>query len=583
MPTDRRVAGKAAIAGIVLTALLLPSFGSRVAAQSQNVQVLDAGGGNKLEIVRNAAGQVVETRTIDAGGRLVSTVRESHPAGHHVPDQMTTSYYPDGKIRTTAQVMYDPNANFASEVTEQFDQSGKRISGHKLLHDPVTGMFRCWKWNGTSQEYGRVVCPSGEESGEKPPPLKRITRDEAVRMFEAARTAAEAAQKSQRMTLKKMVTPPVTPEPARFAMVLPAALVPGKQVSGSIVENANLLRLRPELVVQDVTLPMVPGSDAGRLGGWMIEAAGSQAQRADTPFSFTVPPGASRIDIRIYPEGQPSQAVTRSVEVPKASPQTGKANPGYVAQVICVAGDACPIAGVFDGNAAAALASFDAKPATIVAETTDMVWVQVPEGLLFGKQLLLGKGNELLAFPVVIVQIDVVANGSHLSDFRRDIKQGDTELVFAGVIGVQSLPEENWGTGMFPRSSLEWARRFVTGFEVPRESRAEREERELMEKLERQEKGVKESGKRKEEQLGSIVYFLKNTTPDVVSWHEAKDHAFALPLNSESFSQGDYRYKFVVEASKTGTYQIAAALIPFVSPVQGQTFTLPADAVTRRR
>jgi hypothetical protein len=65
-----------------------------------------------------------------------------------------------------------------------------------------------------------------------------------------------------------------------------------------------------------------------------------------------------------------------------------------------------------------------------------------------------------------------------------------------------------------------------------------------------------------------------------VSWRKSNG-VFALPLNPESFSQGDYRYKFVVEAQKAGTYSIAAALIPFVAPVQGQKFTLASVAQTR--
>ena len=170
-------------------------------------------------------------------------------------------------------------------------------------------MFRCWKWNAGSQKYDRIVCPSGEESGEKQPPLKRITQDEAVKLFEAARTAATAQQKSERMTPKNLVTPQVTPKPTQYAVVLPAALVAGKQVSGSVVDNTHYIRLRPELIVEDVNLPLVPGSNAAKLSGWRIEVAGSQPQRADTPFTFTVPSGASSIEVKLYPEGQPAQAM----------------------------------------------------------------------------------------------------------------------------------------------------------------------------------------------------------------------------------------------------------------------------------
>ena len=88
----------------------------------------------------------------------------------------------------------------------------------------------------------------------------------------------------------------------------------------------------------------------------------------------------------------------------------------------------------------------------------------------------------------------------------------------------------------------------------------------MMERLEQQEKGVKPAGKEKEEKLGFIVYFLKNTTPDVATWRGAKDGVLVLPLNPESFSQGDYRYKFVAEANKTGAFAMDVAIIPFIAP-----------------
>ena len=581
MSTHRTTPASAGTRSFLFLSLSLIFFAISLIAQNQTVETRDAGGGNKQEFVRNAAGEVVETRTIDANGKVRARNTNEYLAGYYVPQTTTTSYYADGKsVENYVKVTYDPSANFTSELVEQFDQAGKHVSGHKLLHDPVTGVFRCWKWNTDKQNYDRIVCPSGEESGEKPPPLKPISQAEAIKMFQAARTAAVAQQKSDRMVPKNMVTPPVTPRDAHYAVVLPAAMVGGKQVSGSIVENTHYIRLRPELVIQDITLPMVPGSNAEKLSGWRIEAAGSQPQRADVPFTFAVPKGASQIEVKIYPDGQPGQAVTESIAIPKSPAQSGKANAGYVAQVMCVTGDVCPIGGVFTGNATTSLAAFDDKPAKIVAETSDMAFIGVPEDVnLYGqKQLLFNEGNELLAFPVVVAQIDVVADGAHLDEFQREIKQGDKKLVFAGTIGVQSLPDDDWKAGMFPRSNLEWARRFVPGFEVPRETHAEREEREMMEKLERQQKGEKPAGKESEEKLGTIVYFLKNTTPDLASWRGSRNQAFVLPLNPESFSQGDYRYKFVIDPQKTGTYAMDVALIPFVAPAQGQKFTVPAGA-----
>ena len=561
---------------------ILGTFADHLVAQNQNVETRAAGGGQKEELVRDAAGQVVETRTIDASGKVRSRNTVDYQPGYYAPNTTTTSYYPDGKsVENSVKVTYDPSANFVSEVVEQYLQSGKHVGGHKLLHDPVTGEFRCWKWNEGSQKYHRVVCPSGEESGEKPPPLKRLTQDEAIKLFEAARTAAKAQQKSGSMTLMSPTTPQVTPKPTQYSLVLPASLVAGKQVSGSVVDSTQYLRLRPELILEDINLPLDPGGRSAKLSGWRIEAAGSPPQHADAPFSFTVPNGAASIEIKVYPDGQPAQAIVRSIPIPKSPPPSSKPKSGYVSQAVCVSGDVCPIGGVFDGNATAALAAFDSTPAKIVAETTEMVFVRVPEDTLYVKQLLFNEGNELLAFPVAVVQMEILSDGVNLDDFQRDLKKDDHKLVFAGVIAVQTLPEDDWAAGMFPKTNLEWARRFVPGFELPRESHAQREEREMMEKLERQQKGEKAPAKEKEEKLGYIVFFLKNQTPNVGTWRGSQKEAFALPLNPESFSQGDYRYKFVIDGVTTGASKMDAALIPFIAPVQGQKFAVPANIATR--
>jgi hypothetical protein len=554
-------------------------------AQTQKIEVRDAGGGNKEELVRNSSGDVVETRLIDANGKLRSRDQSDYISGHFNPDQITTAYFPDGKtVQKTVKVTYDDSANFTSEIIVLFDESGKHIGGHKLLHDPVSGEFRCWNWSGPSQNYVRVVCPAGEESGEKPPPLKVISQQEAVNLLAAARTASTAQRKSERLTPKNPVTPPVVPEDTAYAIVLPANLTPGKPVSGSIADDPDLFRLRPDLIVQDITLPLEPGGEAAKLGGWRVEVGGAQPQRADGPFTFTVPRDTQPIEIKIYPEGQPAKAMVRSIPIPKPSTRGGKAQPGYVAQALCVSRDVCPIGGVFSGDASKALAAFNDVPAPIVAESTEMVFVRTPDDTRYGeRQLLFNQGSELLVFPVATVLVDLVADGKHLTDFQNQIQQGEARLVFAGTIGVQSLPEENWRAGMFPASNLEWAQRLVPNFQVPRETHAQREEREKLEKLEKQAEGQKpagkqRTGKQREEKLGNVVFIVKNATPEVVSWRSANNNAFVLPLNTESFSQGDYRYKFVVQAQKTGTYKVDVALIPFVAPARGQKFTLPAAA-----
>ena len=230
-------------------------------------------------------------------------------------------------------------------------------------------------------------------------------------------------------------------------MVLPADLVGGKQVSGSIVDDTHYIRLRPELIVENITLPLDPGGNAAKLSGWRIEVAGSQAATRGQSFHLH---GSERSidhrgqDLPRRTAGPGCDQINTGAQIP---PPSSKPKSGYVAQPVCVAGDVCPIGGVFDGNATSALAAFDSTPAKIVAETTDMAFVSVPDDAVYVKQLLFNEGNELLAFPVVVVQMEIVSDGLTLDDFQRDVKKDEHKLIFAGVIGVQTLPEDDWTAG----------------------------------------------------------------------------------------------------------------------------------------
>ena len=57
--------------------------------------------------------------------------------------------------------------------------------------------------------------------------------------------------------------------------------------------------------------------------------------------------------------------------------------------------------------------------------------------LLFGvRQLLFNEGNELLAFPVVVAQMEIVVRWRQRStSFSTTIKKDEHKLIFAGVIG----------------------------------------------------------------------------------------------------------------------------------------------------
>ena len=77
------------------------------------------------------------------------------------------------------------------------------------------------------------------------------------------------------------------------------------------MDNTHYIRLRPELIIEEVELPLDPGGNAAKLSGWRVEVAGSQPQPANNPFTFTVPKGASSVEVKIYPEGQPAQAIVK--------------------------------------------------------------------------------------------------------------------------------------------------------------------------------------------------------------------------------------------------------------------------------
>src|SRR5271157_5978099 len=86
-----------------------------------------------------------------------------------------TTYWPSGKVRRIARNTYDESSNFTGEFIQVFDESGKQVAGHKLTHDPWTGIYRCNEWNVAAQNYKPIQCPAGEESEGGAEAVKKFT------------------------------------------------------------------------------------------------------------------------------------------------------------------------------------------------------------------------------------------------------------------------------------------------------------------------------------------------------------------------------------------------------------------------
>ena len=71
---------------------------------------------------------------------------------------------------------------------------------------------------------------------------------------------------------------------------------------------------------------------------------------------------------------------------------------------------------------------------------------------------------------------------------------------------------------------------------------------------------------------------VRNSTPDVVGFRDSKDGTYVFHLKAESFSRGEFTYKFVAEGKKAGTFGVDGYAIPFVAPVSAQEFPLTQSA-----
>lgn len=513
----------------LLTLSPSPCFGQRTVTS-------DAGGGRKIEMVYNSSNQLVETRTVDATGRLLGRVEHEYRPGFWVPQETTTAYWPDGKtVRSVVRVHYDENANFLSEAKDLFNEAGTQTDGTMLIHDPFTGIYHCSKWDASARAFQTVECPASEESAGAPKHAKQLTRDETIQQLELAKQAQREEQK--RMSPAQA---PVTAAIKQVGIILPAQLRPGERVSGSVVDDPEKYEGIDDLKVVRMQLPFESQGGAKGLAGWAFEAAGEGPQRADGPLSFIVPK-ASRFTTTLSDLANPARTVSTVVTIARDS--SSEKPTSFEAPALCLKGGLCPVRGSFSGDSTKTFAAFGSRPALIVTETEDTAYIVVPTRVPTGPApLIVAEGSQVVALPVDIAEFRFIPA-------RRELRLGETVLVHVVLSGPEDLAEDQWQAGVFsPAASVDQARGLVPGFEPPP-------------------KGSE----------GVILLVVRNAAPEALSLRSAQKQTFVFKLTPDSFTRGEFKYHFVVEAGKLASLALQGTVLPFLAPVRSQPFQLAVE------
>jgi len=531
------------IPGIVLCSLL---GWSSAALPGQHTDVRDAGGGRKVELVYDAAGQVVETRTTDQSGKLLVLAKNEYRQGFLVPQHTAISYWPDGNsIRSVASATFDENGNFTGELKQEFDQSAKQTGGTKLTHDPFTGIYRCALWNAPARDYQPSPCPSTEGSGETPEKPKDLTQEEVTKKVESARQSRANQEKSQPMEPKSPTSWQAKVEMTDVGVILPAELGRGERVSGSVVLNPQDYEGVYALQVIRMKLPIELKGQTPTLRSWVFETEGDGPQRADEAVTLSVPRDASDFGVTLHPQGDPSKAVSARVSI-HPNPPDRKLKPSQEFEVaaMCLKGDLCLVRGPFSGDSARTLIAFDDQPARIVAETSEASYISIPAGVKTGlSHLIVADGLHAAALLVDVAEIGFAYN-------HQELQTGQFRLVHAMLSGPEDLPDNLWSGGTFPPEiSVERARTLVPDFDVAQEGEG-----------------------------GRLLFVIRNATSEAFSLRGSKNQTFAFRLTPDSFEHGEFKFQFVVDALKPGRFAVRGSVLPFLAPLRGQQFTIkPTD------
>ena len=529
---------------------------------AQKTVVHDAGPGLKQEFDYDAAGRVVQSRTVTTAGKLQVKVEYVYGPRAQATSQISTHYWPDGKsVQKISQERFDDNVNFTSEIIEDFDQTGKHVSGHKLFHDPMTGIYRCLDWKVAQQKYVAIDCPASEESREGPSEVRKVTREEVMQNLAAARQAAQTERKSRHMKAKPPVDAALTTVKKDVGIVLPAQMRAGQRVSGSVVEDPDRFAGDPDLSVTRVTLPFQSEGDASKLSGWTLELSGGSAQPADEGVSFVVPAdGPTQFTLR--QAGDSSIAVSGAVPGAKTPAQKPPAPNRYEAPALCFRQGLCVVTGRFSGDSRSTFAAFDQVPGRIVAETESTAFVEVPSDAILGPTAL------IVAEPRAVAVMMMVVGEFTVSPNHIEITPGQDRLSYLRVNGVSELADEQWRYGVYPASNLEKARALLPGFNPAKTVEQVREQQEREDKRD----GYVNKDEKQEESAGMVLVVLRNATPELVTLRGSEQNQYVFHFTPDSFSRGDYRFCFAVDASKPGVFAVHATAIPFLAPVEARVF-----------
>ena len=534
---------------------------SAASSLAQKTVKQDAGGGRKLEFDYNAAGQVTEQRTVGSDGKLEQKVDYEYRPGYFVADQTTAFYWPDGKVRRITKSTYDASANFTGEFVQELDESGKQTAGHRLTHEPMTNVYTCADWNTATRAYKSVECPAGEESAGGSEEVKKFTYDEIMKHLEAARKAV-GEENPQVSDPEK----PTRKAKQEVGLIVPAQVRPGERVSGRMVANAAEYADLPSVTVIEVAAPVEATAGASTLAGWTVEVLGESPQPADGPITFTVPRSGSGLNITFQQTGNSAHSVSQLVSFPQSAAKKQKAPTSFEAAALCLKDQLCTVRGPFSGDSSKTFAAFEDRPAMVVAETPDAAYIRIPERTEPGaRPLFLAEGSKVVALPVAVGEF-TLKNGD------REVQPGQNIVTWPILEGPSDIADAAWQAGNFPATNLEEARKLIPGFQLPREDRKRREQ------AAEHKKESKEKREADEKKGGSILLVVKNMTPEQVSMRGAKDQMIVFHLTDESFSRGEFKYDLIVEAIKSGHFDIRGYVIPFLAPVRGQEFSASSSA-----
>jgi hypothetical protein len=525
---------------------------------AQRTVTNDAGGGRKIVLHYNAADKITETDTLGANGELLEKDVLEYRANAYVPQTLSTSYWPNGKPHKVSKNTYDDNSNFTGEFIQVYDESGKQISGHRLMHDPQSNTYHCEDWNTTAQNYVARQCPAGEESQGSPETAKKFTQQEVEQQLTAARKMEQA----------KPAAPSGAPAEAaqtrEVGVVLPSHIRVGERVSGSVVEDPAAYENMPQVTVTRFVLPLAATGQGSTLAGWSVLLPGEAPQPADGPIALTIPPGQVELAMMFQQAGTAGKQISHAIPIPPATHDKSKGPTKWEAPATCVKGGICMVHGQFTGNSSETFAAFSDQPAKIVAETTTAVYLAIPAATDAGtRPLVIAEAGKAFAFPMVISAVGVQPDG-------RTLKAGEQLLVNVTLEGSGELPEEEWRPGNFPPSNVDEAGRLVPGYQLPR---MKKEDHEAEERREKAAKNGKTSAAEAEEDLGGeILLVVKATSADGLNFRGSNNGTYVFRLHHGAFQMGDFKYNFVVDAPKGGSFAVQWTMLPMLGPIRGQEF-----------